>query len=283
MNGQQFDKAALLVPLHLDGQNEGCQLWMQLDTGIWQTVFYERPFQLLNQGAYQVTAGSATHPSQVRYSGSLGDLPLERGQAQIMQGFGSEYPALQGDVSFGSIGLDLFRNYLLVLDFPNQRLAVLDSVDQLPPAWASEVEYVPATIQNGHYVIKSTVETEGVTQELQVFYDTGSSSWPLAVKPETWRSLTGRSGEEADNQRFSGPSWGNIWTNIGTALPGSLRLGHQLFNQPMLYYADSDAFNRNVLASLDGIIGNALFYDEYTVILDLKDLRFGFVRTKADQ
>lgn len=276
MGGRLFEKAAILVQLHLDGQEEG-NLWMQLDTGAWNTVFYERPFQLLDSSTYQVKRTTASRPSLVEYDGSIGELPINQGRAMIMHNYGGQYTVLQGDVQFGTIGLDMFDKKVLVLDFPNQRLSVLNSTSQLPPEIASKTNYIPAELVNGRFVVHASVGP----QDLELFYDTGASTFPLQVQPSLWPNLTGRTGDEPDNDRYSGPAWGNTLDVVGAPLSDELQFGSYKFSGLMTYFVPDPNWNLRVMSKSDGLIGNALFYDDYTVILDLKDMRFGFAKTSG--
>lgn len=270
IGGKLEEKAAIMLPLKIDGQNEG-NLLMQLDTGCWSTVFYELPFQLIDKDAYRVKNTKDGRPLAVQYDGAIGTLPIKRGLAQIKQDYGTPYQQLQGDIYFGTVGLDMFAEHVLVLDFPNQRLCVLDSVSDLPAEIAANSSFAPAGWAQGWFA----VEAVAAGRSLDLFFDTGST--PLIVTAELWQQLTGKAEEDQGVERFTGNSWGEQISLLEAPLLGEFSLGD--FHAEDISVYQTTSFNQMFIqVGVDGLIGNALFYDEYVVILDLKEMRFGLAK-----
>lgn len=105
----------------------------------------------------------------------------------------------------GTAGLDFLAGRVSILDFPNQRLCVLDP-SRVPAELERQAEWSPAQLRNGKLFV--TMEVGGKDLE-GIFYDTGSSSFPLMVDHEQWKELTGRTGEEESNRRMVASSWGS--------------------------------------------------------------------------
>jgi hypothetical protein len=111
----------------------------------------------------------------------------------------------------------------------------------------------------------------------------------VLLQGQRWRELTGRKGDEEDNDYLEVPAWGGEKvTLVGAKAKGILRLGDLEIEDPMIYF-DSHIPASGLMRLLvrvgirmfrvNGIMGNAPFYDEYTVILDLRQNRFGFLKS----
>lgn len=272
IGGQREEKAAIMLPLKLDGQDEG-NLLMQLDTGVWSTLFDELPFRLIDKGAYRVKSTKNGRPLVVQYDGAIGTLPIKRGLAAIKQDYGTPYEKLQGDIYLGTIGLDMFAKHVLVLDFPNQRLCVLDSISDLPAEIAVNAKFVPAGWAQGWFTVEAVV----AGRSLDLFFDTGSSSSSLVVTSELWQQLTGKTESEQDVERLYGDSWGEQISILGAPLLGKLSLG-DFCTADVPVYQTASLSHMFTQVGVDGLLGNALFYDEHIVILDLKEMRFGLAK-----
>lgn len=266
------EKAGMLLPVTIDGHADG-KLWMQLDTGIYSSVFYEGPFQGVSIDAYQTLKTDNGRPLAVQFDGYIGDLPITRAQFVVKLNYGNTVEKLEGDVKIGSIGLDIFMGKILVLDFPSQRLAVLNPKEKLP-LMISQADFIPASLVKGWFVVNGSAGY----RNLKLVYDTGSSSFPLWVDPLLWQQLTNLDPIDPTLQRFAASSWGNMITFVGAPIKDHIRLGNYEFSHPKAYFADGDM--GTPFASIDGIMGNAMFYDQYIVILDMKDMRFGVVESK---
>jgi len=123
-----------------------------------------------------------------------------------------------------------------------------------------------------------------------IFFDTGASTFTLVLLRERlWQKLTGKKGNEKDNHYLEVPAWGEKKvTLVGAKAEGILKLADLEIENPAIYY-DSHIPASRIMSLLvrmgirifgvNGIIGNAPFYDEYTVILDLLQSRFGFLKS----
>ncbi|MBS3950840.1 MAG: hypothetical protein KGZ53_09320 [Peptococcaceae bacterium] len=89
--------------------------------------------------------------------------------------------------------------------------------------------------------------------------------------------LTDRNPADPTLQRSVASSWGNMLTLVRAPMKGDIKLGNYAVSQPDVYYIDGDV--STLFSHIDGIMGNALFFN-HTVILDLKNMRFGIIETK---
>lgn len=75
-------------------------------------------------------------------------------------------------------------------------------------------------------------------------------------------------------------SWGKNAALIGAPLPGSLCVGTACIDSPAIYFEPSGLqnlqFDRYPYPA-SGLIGNAVFLDRYSVVVDLQGQRLGLV------
>lgn len=270
---ETYEKAAILLPLNIDGLNSG-KLWMQLDTGKYDTVFYEMPFLALPKPNYRVLERLSSKPSVVSVNAQLGSLQVNNLQATIMRGFGSPAESLEQDVSFGTIGLDLFMGQVLVLDFPSSRMAVAPSIEHLPAELTAKAKYQDVDKSGGKLIVPVTGQ-----EQLSLFFDTGSSIHTMMLEPLVWERLTNRHISDPTLQSLTGSSWGQETKAVLAEAVGSYQIAGEWFHSPLISATDSTAEHLQFSKSygVAGLIGNALFYDEWVIILDLKNMRFGLV------
>jgi hypothetical protein len=173
-------------------------------------------------------------------------------------------------VRLGTLGVDFFRNRILLLDFVRQRLCILDEQGKLTETTEHAASFVPLTIRGGHLMVPLTVNGN---VETDFFYDTGSSLFPIATTRAKWQVITGRNGTESDNQIWRVNSWGREAVMVGAPIRGNLQVGEARLSRPLVFFESSgipDLANAN-------LFGNALFFGRFTVIVDIPGKRFGLI------
>lgn len=69
--------------------------------------------------------------------------------------------------------------------------------------------------------------------------------------------------------RITVSSWGDEVGLVGAPAKGALTIGTLRIANPVAYFTSTG------LVETDGILGNALFYDRYAIVIDLQRNRFG--------
>ena len=177
----------------------------------------------------------------------------------------------------GTVGLDLLMGRVFVIDFPAQRVCLMEQAD-LPVKLESLANWTEAEVRHGKLFVELQVNGETLRK---VLYDTGSSADTLMVDRDTWERLTGVVDPKQAAHIDQSQSWGKT-IHVATA-PAS---GDMQFGKAMLAHAtvetvieQPDDFRTKYDA--DGLLGNAPFFDS-VVILDLSDhARFGVIRPTA--
>ena len=276
-SGRTFEKAALMLPVRLEGVDG--TYYMQLDTGLNLTVLYGTPYEevLRRHNAFAPEKlGGAPSPqgyARAALSARVGRLVLKDAPVVVRKDYGGSVKN-QGRPKIGSVGLDLFAERVLLLDFPARRFAILDKGEPVPADIERRASFFPVTERNGKLFV--TV-SHGDDPLGELFYDTGASAFTL-LPPAVWRRVTGREGPEPDNVRVAVPSWGRSFTAVGAPSLKPLRVGTFDAGRQTVYFAESPLPNvdfEHYPFKVGGLVGNAPFYDAHAVIIDLPRRRMG--------
>jgi hypothetical protein len=258
-------RAALLVPVQLDGKSD--RVLVQLDLGTGLTQF--------DSAAYEQLFGKGTapkdRPKTLPFSGVFGGSRVKDYPMHVVPQTHPPEPA-DRPILLGTLGADFFNKRILVLDFVRQRICILDEGTALSPNLEKQASFVQLTIRDGNLVVPLTVN--GKT-ETDFFYDTGASLFPIATTAARWKALAGRTGKESDNQVWKVNSWGKEAVMVGAPIAGALQVGTARLEHPLVFFESSGIPN---LADVN-LFGNALFFDRFTVIVDIPGKRFGLIPT----
>ena len=268
-----FEKAAILVPIYLKGVDD--KYFMQLDLGSDATMFYGIPFEQI----------SKTHPflrkdiktilkynrkvKVVPVNGKLGSYTLKSDTFYIKQNYGD---SLNPDSKFnviGTVGLDIFRNRILMIDFVDQKFAIADTVAQFDQNFLTNTDTIAIKlIFNKMFVSGIKIGDQPLNN---IIYDSGSSIFTLVVTKEKWQKLTGRTGDEVDNIVIKIPAWQKEIKVIGAPLKENLFLGNLKVEHPVIFYGVLEELDLSKAPfKLEGLIGNVLFLDSI-IIIDFKN------------
>jgi hypothetical protein len=240
---------------------------MQLDTGSNTSVVYGIPFNQLNYLAYQDEGDE----NFVRLSGTLGNCVFDSLRFFMNKDFGDSLDEKEEHPLIGTIGPEFLVGKILLLDFPKMRFYLADSLNDALRDLLSRASFVDLERRNERLFV--TLQIAGVSYR-EFFFDTGASLFPIMTSKKLWQKLTGLKGTEKSNIRVTAPSWGEEVALIGAPVKGVLKFGKLQVRNPVAYFAPAG------LIDTDGLIGNALFYDEYMVVLDLKQNRFGILKSE---
>jgi hypothetical protein len=271
-NGLVFDKGAIFIPIQFD--NSDTTYWLQLDTGISNSPLYENSFNSLSpRPSFESIYGFLGLNKKMLMNVKIGNYQIENFLCNIKNDFGSVIDNSSNQNQIGSLGLDFFKNKILLLDFPNKRFAIATSDMQLPESITEKVTYHKAELVNNFFVFDLKIDT----QTYKFGYDTGASGFPLVVNYDLWRKLTGKVGNEPDITLINAPSWGKTLTLIGSSTKEDVFLSEKSLGSLEMFYIKEEP-NFFKTARIDGLISNASFYDDSLIIIDLINMRFGVVK-----
>lgn len=273
-------KGVMYMPVRFDGWDQS--LLMQVDLGAPRTMLYEQPLQQINTRLNPPIEPAGQHlimptisVDTVRVHGWLGNTRLENARLTLKKNYGDKL-GLLNHPKIGTVGLDIFKDKVLVIDFPRQWLAIFEESEEVPQKLMEQATWVHARIEEDKFIFP--VRVNGI--EMEVFYDTGGGRTPFKTTYDTWKELTGRQGDEKDNITFESRSWGKDVKNIGAPALGNLEIGNFSFTTPLISYVTPvyqwlDMSNYPT----EAIVSNNLFVEGHILIFDLIDLRLGIVES----
>jgi hypothetical protein len=276
---REAQKEALYVPVKLDF--DPSTYWLQLDTGCNKSVIYDAPLR-------QLTGQTAFKDEYFVLNGKIGNYEFKNERFRIIKDYDNGSSPSEKRNEIGVLGLSFFARRILTIDYPNERFCVCDSLAELPEELVKKTRFAGVRIRHGKLFLEELrFRDKPLTG---IFFDTGASQFTLVLLQEhRWQKLTGKKGNEKDNHYLEVPAWGGEKvTLVGARAKGILKLGDLEIEDPMIYF-DSHIPASGVKSLLvrvgirifgvNGIMGNAPFCDEYTVILDLQQNRFGFSKS----
>jgi hypothetical protein len=240
-------RGGLSIPVVLNGVN----YQFQLDTGTYNTVLYGREAE---QHAWVSRGGREFSGAKLLVGGT------ETAAAEI-----EVMPDMKADTTAGTVGLDLLLDKVSMIDFPHRRFYRLAS-SAIAGEIASRATWSPLQIKEDKAVLK--VMIDGVSLK-GIFFDTGSSALPLYTDYAEWRRLTGRNASEA-TVKYIGDSWGQRVTFVGAPIRCALEIAGLHKTRALAFFRQDkpELFSGASNQVFNGVLGNALFWDQI-VILDL--------------
>lgn len=278
LEGKQFDKVAMLVPVQLN--NLRGNFITQFDLGSDATILYENTLKNYFPSRAQLYAAVDTTQRFVSDNGSISHpttgLPLHLGQTTIA------HPVLarnSGDVVakdslrtaspkvIGTIGSDFLKNKILVIDYPRKRMCVLDSVDAY---WRAHITFVASRVRKNRLQLPFTINQ----RTYWVLFDTGASLFPITTDEQTWKRLV-PAGVPTDTLRVN--SWGEQVPFYGAPMQADVYLGTTKLPKGQAWFnRNKRLLDFNKQEQVAALTGNA-FFVRNVIVLDFKQHRFGVV------
>jgi hypothetical protein len=258
---------ALLVPVEL--KNHPGQFWMQFDLGAPITVLYSEKMASL-----QARDGGVVIRTQEKRK-YIDNISLQIGSqpvlAKTLRVYKTAAPIHWNKPDepqiIGTLGSDFIDGRVLVIDYPNKRLAIYP---QLPANIAARFSFSPLKFKERRLLIPFAMN--GKTSDLM--FDTGSSAYSLLTSESSWKSLA-RPGAVATRSGVN--SWGNTLYVNKIATDAFIKIGTTDFKLGELAYVEGTSMTQNWmmrLSGMGGMTGNRLFLNK-TIVVDTRESRFG--------
>ncbi|MCA0363013.1 MAG: hypothetical protein LCH67_03160 [Bacteroidetes bacterium] len=275
ISGKYFDKLAITIPVSLD--NLPHKFNMQIDLGAIETVIYGNSIKpYLDTYSELNTKIDTTLKFRIQSQTNfkfrdiefkLGSVNFGKRNIGHFKNFGD--PILIDSIytktekHIGTIAPDLFKDKILIIDYPNKRLCVTTEL----PKQFSKAQFRNYKIKNGR--IKIPITINGKDEDLM--FDTGSSLFALMTTTEQANEISTK--PIIDSLKIS--SWGEYYMVYGQTVTKPILFGKKKLNKSTVYF-DNRKDNANFFKEEEiwGITGNAYFLKNI-VIIDYKNQRFG--------
>ncbi|MFN8339406.1 MAG: hypothetical protein U0T36_10355 [Saprospiraceae bacterium] len=275
VSGKYFDKLAITIPVTLD--NLPHKFNMQLDLGATTTVIYGnsiKPYldnysELKNKidTTLKFRIQSQTNYKFKNLTLKLGDVNFGERIIGHFKEFGDDIPKdsinTKTEKHIGTIAPDLFKDKILIIDYPKRRFCVAESL----PKQFSKTQFRQYKIIDGR--IKIPISINGKDED--VMFDTGSSIFALITTREKANEISSK--PIVDSLKIS--SWGDYYMVYGQTISKTIKFGQKNLNKAIVYFDDkkgnADFYKEE---GIWGITGNSFFLNN-VVIIDYKNQRFG--------
>ncbi len=274
IENKYFDKLAIVVPVKID--NLPYNFGMQLDLGAVETMFYEKNIsEILSthpdlKQKIDTTStfwiNNSKNPMMKNINLNLGNMDLGLRNIGLYKNFGTTTKidaTTEKPILIGTIAPDIFKNKILIIDYPNNRLSIQDSI----PNTLQKASFSNFEQQNGRIFIHFQIDGH----DERLMFDTGSSMFSLITTPIRARKIANRK----ITDKFTVNSWGKPLVIYEKTIDKEITFGSNRINSSKVYYSKN--FNFKLLyfmLKIWGITGNANFLHN-VIIIDYKNQKFG--------
>jgi hypothetical protein len=271
-NGDEA-RQALLVPLRYAGQTR--TYWLQFDVGA--------PYSVMYSGKLAAIAEHAGGPVPILVDGksrlddvdlNIGPQPVHARQLRVRTtraGIDWKDPASVEII--GTLGADFIDGRVLVIDYPNHRLALWPAV---PASLAARTNFSALRFKERRVLLAASIND----QPRELMFDTGSSAFALLTSRSEWNALA-KPG--ATPRTYTVSSWGQPLQANLVATDAVAKIGGRPFVLGEVATIDGMGWMQEMLTRLSGLggmTGNRLFLD-HVIIVDTRAGRFGVVADRV--
>ena len=275
MGNRNFERSGMNVPVKIAGLPYN--FTFQFDLGDLHTEIYEN----------SLNAVYAANPSLEKKVGRLRslfqfwnknksykDISIEMGEyvfkskdCFVRRNYGENFPKdsiLRNQaLHIGSIGIDLFKNKVLIINYPLQQFCITDTV---PGNY--RVSMVPIELNNAGMILLP-MKLRGKTYDC--LFDNGSSIFQLIGSSTRIDEYS----TAKDNDTLPVSSWGTIHNMTGRKMTDTVEIAGQKFYDVEIYADHRKEFQDPAITDKPYLVtGNALFWNK-TIIIDFRNKRFG--------
>lgn len=279
--GRHFDKVGMSIPIKID--QIPYDFTAQLDLGAVHTVFYGKPLAPYLEMFPDLTnkLDTALIQGYVGYDACrvfkhvnlfLDKVPFKDVPVGHYADFGDSISMDSAKTAtpkhIGTIAPDLFQGKVLVIDYPGQRLCVLDS---MPALLQKKADFVPFKIRKGRIKIPFLIGSI----EKDLLFDTGSSLFPVFTSKDNSHFFTEPTSPVVDS--IIGNQWKQTFKVYGQQIAKDVKIGkHKM--KPAIVYSMEDKNQKQFEdeENIIGMTGNAYFLDRI-IIVDYKNKKFGIL------
>jgi hypothetical protein len=273
IGGKYFERTAMHIPCRIEGLPYN--FTFQFDLGADLTRIYENNANSVLRNHPEFSKRISRFKSVFQFWNKhksfkdltvmMGDIKIHTSDCFVMENYGDEFSVdPDGHLSpipMGTIGPDIFVGKVLIIDYPNQRFAICNSV---PSAYQTRFEDI--TLDEGNRIIMP-MKIHG--SQYRITFDNGSSIFPLITLAENIMEFS--TGPDIDTIEIT--SWRQSHKVTGKIVTDTFELAGRKFSNVKVY---SNHSGLGIDHNTDAMTGNALFWDNI-IIIDYKRKKFGIL------
>jgi len=279
VSGRYFDKLAIMLPVKINDLKGN--FVAQFDLGANESVLYgnalknyfpsqEYLYTLLDTTQKGISdAGIVSYPSK-GMNLSVGVYPEKK--FYFLENYGDEIPKdsllSPSEKHMGTIGANFTTDKVLIMDLPNHKICILDTMDNY---WASRASFVDCRVMKNR--IQLPLKINGKTE--WIMFDTGASIFPLFTNKALWDTMVDLK-EKPDTLQVN--SWGEKVVCYGATIVSDVYLGDHKLHKAKAWFTENKRlldFYRD--EGTTGTTGNAYFFNDI-IVIDFKNKKFGVVK-----
>jgi len=278
ISGQYFPKMAMLVPTKINDLNVNFEL--QFDLGANTSILYGNTLKSYYSESkiknWLIDSTKFSPNEQISYYVTKG-INVQTGNFKIenityMENYGNIIPKdsllTKTAKHIGSLGADAFKNKILIIDFPNEKMCVLDTLDDY---WKSKAIFVQTQSKRGRIHIPFKINNK----TYWFLFDTGASLFPINTNKKLWTEIVE---ENVKTDTIISNSWGEKVNFYGRPIEKDIYIGDKKLDKNYAWYNENKRLMEfNEVENIDGLTGNAYFFND-TIVLDFKSNKFGIVK-----
>lgn len=251
--------AALLLPVRIEGAPK--TLYMQFDLGAPSTVLMKSKLESLAARLPELAVGADGRVG--RFAFTMGEVRAEARSVRVHDdgaGEGIAWDDPERIDIIGTVGADLLRGRVLVIDYPGHQMRVAAAV---PEGLATAAQMRPFVFTPRGVVLTGVVIDD---EAKNLMLDTGSSAFALLISQEEWAA---KSDGGAGATSFPVNSWGRTLTAHVAPTQSVARFGDVTVPVGEVAYIEGvDAAQANAMraSGMGGMTGNKLFVDRVLVL-----------------
>lgn len=270
LHGVWEPHAALLVPVYLPGCPR--TFYMQFDTGSPYSLFYSNKLTAIHRKYPAMKYLKTIRDTLTNISFKAGNLAIRANTIAVQQfdSTGINWANKHNPEIIGTLGTDLIDNKVVVIDYPQQKLWIGDSMPTVfnQPFQPTSFMFVmrrillPATLLN-----KKTI----------LYFDSGSSAFELLTDKATCFKLTA---DTSATIQYPVQSWNKTLIANTVTSRDSLLIANTtipLHQATWIEGVSAAQINQMMKMGMGGMTGNKLFL-RYALLLDTKHQQAGLFK-----
>jgi len=174
---------------------------------------------------------------------------------------------LGASIILGTIGIDIFRNGVLIIDFRKNQIGYTDKLSQ--EFYTKQQNTVDFTLYQNRIIIPIKIGNE----VFYFFYDSGASLFPLKTT-STFSNLSKL--VNYSDTLYNITTWGKSYNVPGGNINSAASLGKLKIKNPKIYvHPDPELYHTKIFeeANTCGLIGNA-YFENKIIIIDFTKMKF---------